>query len=129
MTQQGQARLERARRELAAIRLLADAGFTTQAVARAYYAAFYAAEAALRAVGQSRSRHAAVIAAFGQHVIKDSGMDRSHGLVLRTLFDRRNAADYDEPDDAGAADAKAAIDQATAFVDAVAKWLDARDAS
>ena len=128
MTQVAEARLERARRELAAIRLLADAGFATQAVARAYYAAFYAAEAALRAVGQSRSKHAGVIAAFGRHVIKDGGMDRGHGIVLRTLFDRRNVADYDEQEDASAADAKAALADAMALVDAVAEWLDSRDA-
>lgn len=128
MTQRAEARLERARRELAAIRLLADAGFATQAVARAYYAAFYAAEAALQAEGQSRSKHAGVIAAFGRHVINDGGMDRSHGIVLRTLSDRRNVADYDVPEDASAADAKAAIADAMAFVDAVAEWLASRDA-
>jgi uncharacterized protein (UPF0332 family) len=126
MTQSDQARLERARRELAAVRCLADAGFATQAVSRAYYAAFYAAEAALLAVGESRSKHAGVIAAFGRHVVKEGGVDRAHARVLRTLFDRRNAADYDERDDATPADAKAALGQAEALVAAVADWLRVR---
>jgi uncharacterized protein (UPF0332 family) len=123
-----EARLERGRRELAAIRVLADAGFATQAVSRAYYAAFYAAEAALP-LGQSRSKHAGVIAAFVEYVVKGGGLDRGCGRILNTLFERRNAADYDEKGAANPDDADAAIEQAEMFVDAVAKWLEARSAS
>jgi hypothetical protein len=47
--------LARCREELAAARLLAEKGFEAQAVSRAYYAAFFAAETALLAVGETRS--------------------------------------------------------------------------
>ena len=63
MTDEGVAGLERSRHELAAARLLADNGFPAQAISRAYYAAFYAAEAALLGIGEVRSKHAGVIAA------------------------------------------------------------------
>jgi uncharacterized protein (UPF0332 family) len=98
-------------------------------VSRAYYAAFYAAEAALLAVGQSRSQHAGVIAAFVEYVVKGGGLDRRCGRTLNTLFERRNAADYDEKEAANPDDADAAIEQAEMFVDADAKWLEARSAS
>jgi uncharacterized protein (UPF0332 family) len=47
--------IARSRRELDAAQLLADNGFSAQAVSRAYYAAFYAAEAALLSLGETRA--------------------------------------------------------------------------
>ena len=44
--------LARSREELAAARNLANSGFPRQAISRAYYAAFYAARAALEAAGE-----------------------------------------------------------------------------
>jgi len=99
------ARLARAHTELRAARLLAEAGFADQAASRAYYAAFFAAEAALLTVGETRSKHSGVIAAFGQRVVKEGGFDAALGGELRRLFELRNAADYswlDEPGPAGA---------------------------
>lgn len=48
--------LPRARQELAAARVLIEQGFPAQAVSRSYYAAFYAAEAALLLLGETRSK-------------------------------------------------------------------------
>ena len=56
--------LGRARQEVGAARALAAAGFELQSVSRAYFGVFYAAEAALLGIGETRSRHAAVIAAW-----------------------------------------------------------------
>ena len=47
--------MRRARRRAAAA-VLQSAGFTDQAISRAYYGAFYAAEAALLAIGETRSK-------------------------------------------------------------------------
>lgn len=60
MSEPPDASLTRSREELAAAQLLIDNGFPAQAVSRAYYAAFYAAEAALLRIGQVRSKHAGV---------------------------------------------------------------------
>lgn len=65
----------RARTELAAAGLLADNGFGAQAVSRAYYAAFYAAEAALSHVGETRAKHSGVVAAIGRLLVRDRGVD------------------------------------------------------
>lgn len=51
--------LKRSDRELGAARALAENGFTEQAVSRAYFACFYAAEAALLSLGETRSKHSA----------------------------------------------------------------------
>ena len=86
--------LPRAHEELQAARVLAGAGFGAAAVSRSYYAAFYAAEAALLALGQTRSKHSGVVSALGQIAIRQHGLDPQAGRLLRSLFDRRSQADY-----------------------------------
>jgi uncharacterized protein (UPF0332 family) len=117
--------LRRSDRELGAARVLAANGFTEQAVARAYFACFYAAEAALLSLGETRSKHSGVIAAFSRIVIKEGGMDQQMGAILRSLFEDRNEADYrfiEPPPES----AEQAISEASQFVDGVRVWLQAR---
>lgn len=63
--------LDRSHQELAAAELLLTSGFYVQAVSRAYYAAFYAAETANAFVGEIRRSHAGVISAFVRSIVKD----------------------------------------------------------
>jgi uncharacterized protein (UPF0332 family) len=117
--------LARAETELKAARLLADGGFPDQAASRAYYAAFFAAEAALLALGETRSKHSGVIAAFGRLVVKEEGFNPELWGDLRRLFELRNAADYswlDEPQTAS--DDPVAI--AERLVAALASWIDSQ---
>lgn len=115
-------RLERSRQEIGAARALATQGFTPQAVSRAYFAAFFAAEAALLALGETRSKHSGVISAFGRLVIREGGVREEVGRLLRSLFERRNDADYawiEVPSD----EADRAVNDAELFVGAVEGWL------
>jgi uncharacterized protein (UPF0332 family) len=112
----------RSRQEIGAARLLADGDFAAQAISRAYYAAFYAAEHALASLGESRSKHSGVIAAFGKLVIREGGLDEQIGRVLRSLFEQRNDVDYGEAV-ASRDDADRAIRDAERFIDAVGLWL------
>jgi uncharacterized protein (UPF0332 family) len=114
--------LGRSGTELAAARSLTQQGFAAQAVAHAYYAAFFAAEAALLALGETRSKHSGVISAFGQLIVKAGGVDRSTGASLRKLFELRNAAVYDAVTVANDA-AVSAIEEAERFVAAADAWL------
>jgi len=114
--------LEKGRRDLEAARILHRAGFSAQAISRAYYAAFYAAEAALLALGETRSKHAGVISAFRQRVVKEGGVDPDIGAALAALFRLRLDADYG-PGPLTAAQAESAIVDAERFVSAVERWL------
>ena len=116
--------LARSRREIEAARLLADGDFGSQAVSRAYYAAFYAAEEALASVGESRSKHSGTIAAFGRLVVREGGLEQEIGRILRSLFEQRNDVDYGEAV-ASRKDAELAVGDAERFVDAVEAWLEA----
>jgi uncharacterized protein (UPF0332 family) len=114
----------RSREELDVARLLASRGFGSQAISRSYYAAFYAAEEALRMLGETRSKHSGVIAAFGRHVV-GAGIERDLARVLRTLFRMRMEADYGGIA-ASQEDADSAIRDAERFVGAVETWLESR---
>lgn len=115
--------LKRSQRELGAAQALAEKGFTEQAVSRSYFACFYAAEAALLRLGQTRSKHSGVIAAFSRHVIKEGGIDPEMGSILRALFEDRNEADYRFLP-ALPESAEFAISRASRFVATVRQWLE-----
>jgi uncharacterized protein (UPF0332 family) len=114
--------LARSRREIEAARLLAGGGFAAQAISRAYYAAFYAAEEALATLGESRSKHSGVISTFVRLLVRERGLDEAAGRVLRSLFEQRNSADYDGAPASGD-DAERAIRDAERFVGTVEAWL------
>jgi uncharacterized protein (UPF0332 family) len=122
VTGDGERRLARSHQELEAARLLADRGFDAQAVSRAYYAAFYAASEALLALGESRSKHSGVIAAFISLVVKREGVEEEIGRALRSLFEQRSVADYGD-DSVSSERADDALEQASKVVAAVERWL------
>jgi uncharacterized protein (UPF0332 family) len=114
--------LARSGTELEAARVLASSGFADQAISRAYYGAFYAAEAALHALDETRSKHSGVVAAFGRLVVREGGFDAKLGGELRRLFELRNAADYSWLD-APSSDADDPIGAAERFVEGVERWI------
>ncbi|MBI2167890.1 MAG: HEPN domain-containing protein [Actinobacteria bacterium] len=114
--------IERARSDLAAARLLFGAGFFDRAVSGAYYATFRAATTALLALDERRKPHHGLIAAFGQKVVLEGGLDPSHGRAINILLELRTTADYAE-DEASREIAERAMNDAEQFRDAVESWL------
>lgn len=88
--------MERAGRNVAAARSLLEQGFFDIAVSRAYYAMFYASEAALLARGVAFSRHSGVIAAFNRELVRPGLLPRAAYEALHRAFDARNRVDYGE---------------------------------
>ena len=68
--------VEKSRKSLAAAASLSKEGFSEAAISRAYYAAFYLAQAALATKDISRSKHSGVIAALGEHLTKKGPLPR-----------------------------------------------------
>jgi uncharacterized protein (UPF0332 family) len=108
--------------ELAAAHVLAEAGHTRQAISRAYLAAMFAAEDALLVLGESRAKHARVLAMFGRLVVRAGGLDPSVARLLRSLYERRDAVD-EARQAAPAAQAERAIRDAEAVVAAIESWV------
>lgn len=72
--------VRRARREVEAARVLHEGGFAPQAISRSCCASFYAAQAALLSLGETRSKHSGVAAAFIRLVVREGGLDAvAHG--------------------------------------------------
>jgi uncharacterized protein (UPF0332 family) len=86
--------VQKARDSLRAAKLLADDGLYDFAASRAYYTMFYLAEACLLGRGLSFSKHAAVIAGFGQHFAKPGLAPVKFHRYLIDGQDRRTVGDY-----------------------------------
>lgn len=95
---------QRAVESLAAAKSMARESFNEAAVSRAYYAAFYAARAALSAADVSAPKsHHEMIAFFREHFTRSGEIEVQWMNSLQTLYSERQAADYDmmrvTPDD------------------------------
>jgi len=88
------ANLERAEKSIQAAKELATSGFYDFAASRSYYAAFYAATAALLYEGLEFSKHSGVIASIHQRLVKTGKVDKEQGKELNWLFELRNVGDY-----------------------------------
>jgi uncharacterized protein len=87
--------LERAHRDLQATQTNFEQGFYEVAISRAYYAMFYAASALLASQGLTRSKHAGVIAGFGEYFVKTGLIESHYAKMLGQAFDSRQDSDYD----------------------------------
>lgn len=106
------ANLSRAESSLAAARVLLAAGHADDAVSRAYYAAFYAATAALLREGLDFGKHSGVIAAVHRVFVKPGRLDRRFGRALNWLFELRSVGDYGETEHVPPEEAASAIETA-----------------
>jgi uncharacterized protein (UPF0332 family) len=120
--------LARARQELRAAQVLLDGGFPSQALSRAYLAAFHTASAALMSIGETQHTRPGVISAFGRHVVSEGGFDHEVGRKLRRLFDDRDYVDY-ALGEAPPEQARRAIGDAGLLLDATVQWIERQSAA
>ena len=119
--------LAKARDKARVARELRDRGDWDDAVSRAYYAAFHAAQAALRTEGQRADTHRGVVVLFGLLLVRTGKLDRRWGKFLANLKDDREAGDYDPLSYVDEETAGRAVTEDEAFVDAVAQYVDTLD--
>lgn len=116
--------LDKAAENLAACRdLIADGHFEV-AVSRAYYAMFYAAEAALLEEDLEFSSHGAVHGAFGERLVKAGRLDPELHRHLLDGFRARQSADYEAPADVSEQDARILVERTAEFLGAVTRFLE-----
>lgn len=119
--------LGRAKRSLASAQKLLGSD-PDGACSRAYYAMFYAARAALLQAGQAEAAmaktHSGLIAAFGEHLVKPGLVDATQGRAFAMVERERLTADYSGEGVSKDA-AVLASERATAFVDAIGRWIEA----
>lgn len=86
--------LKKAKETLTSVEILFEAGRNTDAVARAYYAMYHAAQALLLAHDIDASTHKGVRLMFGKHFVKTGKIDAPFATSFREAFDARLLADY-----------------------------------
>ena len=103
--------------------MLVESGFPRQATSRSYYAAFYAARAALEAAGISPPKtHSGLRTRFSEFARATPGIGGEVGRALSQLETGRTDADYGEPT-ISVAEAKDAIEKAEHIVDVVERAI------
>lgn len=119
--------LQKAEESLAAAELLWERGFYGFSVSRSYYTMFYAAEAALLRQGLTFSKHAGVIAAFGQHLARREKVPKHLHRYLLDAFDLRMAGDYDAPGRVDERRARQVLAWAEEFLREVRRFLEVKE--
>jgi uncharacterized protein (UPF0332 family) len=115
--------IEKAKHNIDAAHRSLSSGDYDIAVSRAYYAAFYCAEALLLTKGLRFSKHSAVHAALGRHFVKTGEIDAGFHKVILDLFEERGTADYAALTEISDEDAQKALADAEFFVKEIAKKM------
>jgi uncharacterized protein (UPF0332 family) len=109
---------------LDAAELLVGQGYLRDAASRAYYGAFYVAEALLNENGLSFKKHGAIHSAFAQEFVKKGLLDAKYHQWLLKAFNQRQLGDYDESVEFKSEDVRETIQQAREFLEAAGKYFD-----
>ena len=115
--------VEKSRRSLAAAASLSKEGFTEAAISRAYYAAFYLAQAALATKDISRSKHSGVMAALGEHLTKKGPLPEELHKTFLKLYEKRVTSDYSVEAVPSADETKETLEAARKFAESVEIYL------
>jgi uncharacterized protein (UPF0332 family) len=118
-----QALIDRANRYLKSAAILLQDGDCESCVSRAYYAMFFAAEAALLTKDLAFSSHKGVISGFGEHFIKTGVFPKEMGREFNRAFEKRQVGDYDFTFVISAEEARQLLPLANSFVDTIAPGL------
>ena len=116
--------LKKGRRSLSAAELLFKKGDFDFAVSRAYYAMFYAAEAALLQRGQTYSKHAGVISGFYHQFIAAKELPQELHEALHRAFDERQEGDDGFLEQFPKADAEKLLKDAKNFIREIKNLLE-----
>ncbi|MGH7254955.1 MAG: HEPN domain-containing protein, partial [Nitrospirales bacterium] len=115
--------LVKAREKSAVARELLAKGHWDDAISRAYYAAFHAAQAALLTEGQRGETHKGLVTLFGLLLVKPGKFEKKWGRFLANLKDDREAGDYEALSFLDETTARRAVEEAGEFVLQVEKYI------
>ena len=123
-----QYRIQRAKEDLDAARLLFEAQNYRIANNRAYYAIFHAMRAVLVFDNFDSSKHSGVIAEFRRRYIKEGIFPTEISKMIGSAFTIRNASDYDDMFITSKNDTKEQIDNAEYVYKAIEEYISNRTA-
>jgi uncharacterized protein (UPF0332 family) len=117
--------LRKARDKVRVAAALLRDGEWEDAVSRAYYAAFHAAQAVLLTEGQHPHSHQGLLTLFSLLLVKTGKFEKKWGRLLANLKDDREAGDYEVFAWLDEETARRAVREAEEFVSEVQRYLGA----
>jgi len=118
--------IEKAQKKLAVADKLLQSGDYDDAVSRAYYAAFHAAQALLLSEGEKAETHKGVVTLFGLFFVKTEKFSKKFGKFLANLKDDRESGDYEVFSYIDRESAEVALSEAREFVRESEAYLKSR---
>jgi hypothetical protein len=115
--------LEKSEKKLQVAQTLLKNRDYDDAVSRAYYCAFHAAQAVLLTEGLTANTHQGVVNLFGLHFVKTGKLDTKFGKFLANLKDDRENGDYEIYSAIDQETANQAVREAKQFLQAAKKFL------
>jgi uncharacterized protein (UPF0332 family) len=103
---------------------LLNSGDYDDAVSRAYYAVFHAAQALLLTEGEKAETHKGVVTLFGLLFIKTGKFKRDLGKYLANLKDERESGDYEVFSYIDQETAETAVEEAKEFLKEAQDYLE-----
>ncbi|MBR5427973.1 MAG: HEPN domain-containing protein [Clostridia bacterium] len=89
-------RLEKAKNDLSAAKIIAEQGYYEVAANRSYYAIFHAARAVLALTEQDFRKHSGVIAFFRKEYVKTGIFEKRLSDIIQDAFEIRTDCDYED---------------------------------
>ncbi|MFA4911227.1 MAG: HEPN domain-containing protein [Desulfobacteria bacterium] len=108
--------VQKAEKKLKVAEKLFKSGDYEDAVSRAYYAVFHAAQALLLTEGEKAESHKGVVTLFGLFFVKTGKFTRNTGKYLANLKDDRESGDYEVFSYIDRETAETAISEAQKFI-------------
>lgn len=115
--------LEKSKQKLHAADTLLKNGDYDDAVSRAYYAAFHAAQPLLLTEGLKAKNHQGLVNLFGLHFVKTGKLDQRFGKFLSNLKDDRENGDYELYSAIDEESARLSIKEAKEFLGEMERYL------
>jgi hypothetical protein len=115
--------LEKAEKKLKVAEKLLRSDDYEDAVSRAYYAVFHAAQALLLTEGERAGTHKGVVTLFGLLFVKTGKFKKDLGKYLANLKDERESGDYEVFSYIDRETAETAIEEAKEFIKETQAYL------
>jgi uncharacterized protein (UPF0332 family) len=116
-------RMEKAKSDLKASKLLFDAGLYSQSLNRSYYSIFHAVRALLAFDKFDSKKHSGIIAYFNKNYINSGKFNKSFSKILMGAEKIRNQSDYNDFYIANKEDAEIQIKNAEIFIKGIEDFL------
>lgn len=117
-------RIERAKKDLQAAKILFENNLFSQSLNRSYYAIFHSVRAIYAYEKFDSRKHSGIISHFNKRYVKKGIFSKDYSRILMGAEKIRNKSDYNDFYIASKEEAKNQIVDAKVFIDTMEKYID-----